>query len=69
MQKPELDARCEKLQLALGKLASKLRLIETSPAYKSVWTLHDVHGGRYDGPTWQAELREAEELLAWLTSA
>lgn len=38
------------------KFRDKLAEVENSPQYMGVWTLHHVHGGRYNGPTWISEI-------------
>lgn len=44
-------------------LVTKLREIEADPGYKSVWGLFDIHGGKYDGPNYKAELESLEKGL------
>jgi hypothetical protein len=48
---------------ALRALVEKLDEINAHPAFKSVWTLHHVHGGVYDGPNWVTELERAKKAL------
>jgi hypothetical protein len=49
---------------ALQALVARLRAVHGSDSYRAVWTLHAMHGGRYDGPTYTDELDAAEAALA-----
>jgi hypothetical protein len=53
-----------RLQPALKRLVDKLDLIGEDPQFRSVWTMHKVHGGNYTGPTYVEELKEARAALA-----
>ena len=45
-------------------LVEKLDVVHEDPAYKGVWGLHYVHGGRYTGPTYTDELGALRRALA-----
>ena len=59
-----LRARVAKLEAALGGLVERLDEINAHPEFKSVWTLHHVHGGRYSGPNWVEPLEAARAVLS-----
>lgn len=59
----KLRERNTKLETTFWAFVNKLDLIHEDPAYKSVWTLHQVHGGEYRGPTYTAELAAARAVL------
>ena len=59
----EALTRLASVRDALAALVSRLDEVHAHPAYKSVWTLHMIHGGRYDGPTYVEELARAREAL------
>lgn len=48
---------------ALKALVTKLKEIEIHPSYLSIWSLADSHGLKYDGPTWEEELKQAKVIL------
>ena len=48
---------------ALRGLVDRLDEISAHPAFQSVWTLHHVHGGVYDGPNWVEALERARKAL------
>jgi hypothetical protein len=54
----ELSARA-----ALRALIDRLDLVHEDERYKSVWMMYMIHGGRYDGPTYEQELRDAKRAL------
>ena len=51
------------LEEALGALVARLDLIHDNEEYQGVWVLHQVHGGKYEGPTYTAELDQARAVL------
>ena len=59
----EARARVAKLEAALKGLVERLDEINAHPEFKSVWTLHYVHGGRYGGPSWVEPLEAARIAL------
>ena len=54
----------EGLREPLQDLVDQLDLIAADPEFKSVWTLHIIHGGYYSGPTWVDALERARQALA-----
>jgi len=56
------------LREALQGLVDRLDEIAANDEFKSVWTLHHVHGGRYAGPTWVDALERARAALATVTA-
>jgi hypothetical protein len=48
---------------ALKGLVDRLDEIAAHPEFKSVWTLHAVHGGDYRGPNWVDALERARSAL------
>lgn len=59
----KLEQRIERLEAALRALTNKLRLVEQSEHWKAVWSTYYIHGGKYEGPTYKAELLNAEQAL------
>jgi hypothetical protein len=55
--------RVRELRAALEGLVDRLEEIHADPAYKSVWTMYYVHGGRYHGPTYVEALARAKAEL------
>jgi hypothetical protein len=55
--------RMRELNEALEGLVNRLDEIAADPEFKSVWTLHHVHGGDYRGPTWVDALAKARAAL------
>lgn len=51
------------LVAALSGLVNRLDEIHVDPAYKSVWTVNQLHAGPYTGPTYVDELARAREAL------
>jgi hypothetical protein len=49
---------------AAWALVDKLHEIHASSAYRSVWTVAEMHGGPYRGPTYTAELTALHAALA-----
>lgn len=60
----DLQATALELRNALEQLLAKLDAIEAHPEFKSVFTLHMIHGGRYAGPNWKDEYEAARAALA-----
>jgi hypothetical protein len=58
-----LRARAAKLEAALAGLVNRLDEIHEDPAYKSVWTLHQIHVGPYRGPTYVDAMAAARAAL------
>ena len=58
-----LRARVAKLEAALSGLVCRLDQIHDDPAYKSVWTVHQLHVGPYQGPTYVDALAVARAAL------
>lgn len=56
-------ARIHKLEAALNGLVERLDEIHADPAYKSVWTIHQLHAGPYQGPTYVEALARARAAL------
>jgi hypothetical protein len=54
---------------AAQRLVAKLDIVHDDPAYQSVWTLHQVHGGQYSGPQYAEELEALRLALAGVASA
>ena len=59
----ELRARVAKLETALSGLVYRLDEIHEDPAFKSVWTVHQLHVGPYRGPTYVDALAAARAAL------
>jgi hypothetical protein len=55
--------RIEELEEGLRRLVDKINLVTNSKEYISVWTLYQIHGGRYEGPSYSAEFEIAEKLI------
>jgi hypothetical protein len=53
-----------RLRQALQALVDCLDKIAADPEFNGVWTLYQVHGGHYRGPTWVDALKHAREALA-----
>ena len=51
------------LHEALAGLVDRLDEIHADPAYKSVWTIHQIHVGPYCGPTYVEALKRARAAL------
>lgn len=51
------------LRGALQGLVDRLDEIHADPAYKTVWTIHQIHVGPYRGPTYVEELARARAAL------
>jgi hypothetical protein len=51
------------VSLALKGLVDRLDEIHADPAYESVWTVHQIHMGRYRGPTYIDALARARAAL------
>jgi hypothetical protein len=52
-----------RLAEAARALVGRLDQIERDPRYQAVWHAYLVHGGRYTGPTYTAELAALREAL------
>ena len=53
----------EKYSAALSNLVDAIECVHSDPEYKSVWTLHHIHGGKYKGPGYGEELERARAIL------
>lgn len=62
---PTPDPREGELEKLARALVDRLDLVHEHSSYKAVWTLHSVHGGVYNGPTYEYEL---DSLRAFLRS-
>ena len=51
------------LRDAAQALVVRLEEIAADKQYESVWVLYHVHGGRYTGPNYTAELAALKEVL------
>lgn len=51
------------LREALQKLVTRLEFVHSSSAYKSVWTISQIHVGPYQGPSYADELKAAKDVL------
>lgn len=60
----EWCAEYVKVRDALKGLIDRLDEIHEDPAYKSVWTVHQIHVGPYRGPTYVDAVARAREALA-----
>ena len=47
----------------LRQLVNRLDFIHDHAAYRSVWTINQIHVGPYQGPTYEAELAAARAFL------
>lgn len=56
-------AERDELRAALEGLVNRLDEIGADPDFRSVFTLHYVHGGDYRGPTWVEALAAARKAL------
>ncbi len=54
---------------ALRTLVAKLDAVHADPRYAAVWTMYQVHGGRYTEPTYTVEFQQAKDALAALERA
>jgi hypothetical protein len=59
----KLRERNTKLETTFWAFVNKLDLIHEDSAYKSVWTVNQIHAGPYTGPTYTAELAAARAVL------
>ena len=59
----KLRERNTKLETTFWAFVNKLDAIHEDPAYKSVWASYMIHGGRYQGPTYTAELAAVRAVL------
>jgi hypothetical protein len=57
------DAALRSLQHALEQLVTRLDVVHADPRYMGVWSLFQIHGGRYTEPTYTAELDAARQAL------
>lgn len=48
---------------ALENLVNKVEDIDAHPSFKGMQSLYYIHGFKYDGPNWKAEIDTAKELL------
>lgn len=48
---------------AAKQLRTKMKTIEASDAYKSIWTLSDVHGMEYKGESWGDEADALDAII------
>jgi len=53
----------DRLRATLDRLVKRLDEIHDNPAYKSVWTINQLHCGEYKGPTYTDELDAARRAL------
>lgn len=51
------------IRIALQKLVARLDEVHRHPAYGSVWAVHQMHCGPYEGPTYTHELELARAVL------
>jgi hypothetical protein len=58
------DQRIEVIEKALSDLVNKLKIIHDDSRYTAVWSNYHIHGGRYTGPTYIEELKQAEQALS-----
>jgi hypothetical protein len=58
-----------RLREALQGLVDRLDEIHANPAYKSVWTVNQLHAGPYTGPTYVEALARARAALAGSTKS
>ena len=58
-----LRARVAKLEAALSGIVHRLDEIHEDPAFRSVWTVHQIHVGPYQGPTYVDALAAARAAL------
>jgi len=65
----DLRAENARLREALAALVNRLDEIHADPAYKSVWTVHQIHVGPYRGPTYVEALARAHEALDEATAS
>lgn len=56
-------ARVTEGETVLRTLIDRLDEIHEHPAYRSVWTINQIHVGPYSGPTYEAELKAARDYL------
>jgi hypothetical protein len=56
-------AEIERLRAALDTLVRRLDAVHIHPAYQSVWMLHQLHAGSYNGPKYENELAQARRAL------
>ena len=59
-----LRARVAKLEAALREFLDRLDEIHDAPAYKSVWTVNQLHMGPYQGPTYTEAFAKARAVLS-----
>ena len=62
-QEDALRARMAQLEAALSGLVNRLDEIHADSAYKSVWTVNQIHVGPYRGPTYVEALDRARAAL------
>ena len=60
---PDSEDVIERLREALQGLVDRLDEIHADPAYKSVWTVNQIHVGPYTGPTYVEALARARAAL------
>ncbi len=58
-----------RLREALRRLVDRLEFVKNDERYMAVWILFSTHGGRYDGPTYTAELDNARSILSNIPGA
>ena len=51
------------IEQALTELVTRLDEIHADSAFKSVWTIHQIHAGPYTGPTYVEALARARAAL------
>jgi hypothetical protein len=61
---PQALRRIEALRQKAATLTARIKMIEQTLEYHSVWTLAAVHGAPYSGPTYEHELNDLIDALA-----
>ncbi len=51
------------LRMGLKGLVDRLDYVHADPAYRSVWTVNQLHTGPYTGPTYVVDLEKARHIV------
>lgn len=59
-----MNNKNQEIKDAAAALVKRLREIAKDDRYISVWTMYQIHGGKYSGPFYVNELETLERVLA-----
>lgn len=62
-QKACVDSKLMRTRICLQLLVNKLEMIDKDESMNALFTMAELHGYHYDGPTWGDELAAAKKVL------